>query len=236
MSLNVYPKIFQTAPGPDWSEYLEALKTVDKAWRQSNISQPAIGVFGKRPSWQDTIARAEFLFDSEDWAALDEDQLALIAPSHFLAGGDALLGSIGRRSPDVRHFLLDIDTAEERSAVLGQLKAVREGSDAYVAASAGAVLAQLCAIRGIGRAFATRLLALARPDWFVVVNNRSVSWLRSVSGMKLAGKKRSYQDLISWVSAQAWHQSPCPADPWERSIWKMRAALLDAFAYEPGSD
>jgi hypothetical protein len=50
----------------------------------------------------------------------------------------------------------------------------------------------------------------------------------------LAGKKRSYQKLIDWLSCQQWYASQEPGDPWEKSIWRMRAALLDAFAYYEG--
>jgi hypothetical protein len=91
----------------------------------------------------------------------------------------------------------------------------------------------MCEIRGIGRSFATRLLALARPDGFVVVNKKSVAWLRQATGLKLAGKTRSYRQLLEWVAKQAWYQGPEPTDPQDRRLWTIRAALLDAFAYQP---
>ena len=100
-------------------------------------------------------------------------------------------------------------------------------------ANAGNILSELCSVRGMGKAFATRLLGLARPDCFVVVNNKSKTWLELTTGFGLSGNKRSYQNLISWVANQAWHSAPEPEDPWERSIWEIRAVLLDAFAYHP---
>jgi hypothetical protein len=79
-------------------------------------------------------------------------------------------------------------------------------------------------------------MALARPDYFVVVNAKSRSWLSEVTGLRLTGKKRSYQKLIDWVCKQPWHASVEPKDEWEKSIWRVRAALLDAFAYYEGVD
>jgi len=45
---------------------------------------------------------------------LDEDQCALIAPTREFPTGDALLGSIDRRSNDVRDFLFSPDRANDR--------------------------------------------------------------------------------------------------------------------------
>ena len=233
MSSDRIVTLFHTEHGPDWPTYLDLLKRMDREWRERRLSSPAFGVFGSRPSWQDTIARAQFLFEADDWTDLDEDRCSLIAPSYFYAGGDALLGSIGRRSTAVRAFLFEPDHADDRNYVLGRLKLLRGSRGDQLAARAGTLLADLCSIEGMGKAFATRLLALARPDWLVVVNNKSRGWLRDVTGLRLSGRKRSYQQLIDWVADQGWHASPEPNDPWERSIWGLRAALLDAFAYHP---
>ncbi len=226
--------IFRTESGPDWPTYLACLKQLDREWRAKPEHFPLahFGVFGPRPSWQDTIARAQILFDSADWTTLAEDQLALIAPT---SGADALLGSIGRRSPDIRSLLFDPDREDDRNFVLNRLKWARSADSDWLALHAGKLLVELCSVQGMGKAFATRLLALARPEWFVVVNNKSRQWLMEATGLRLSGKKRSYRNLITWVANQAWHASPAPADHWELSIWQIRAALLDAFAYQPHS-
>jgi hypothetical protein len=109
--------------------------------------------------------------------------------------GDALLGSIGRRSTDVRSFLIDESRAQDRNYVLQLLKAIRNSSKTTIVGDAGESLGDLCTIRGVGKGFATRLLALARPDCFVVVNAKSRSWLSQVTGLSLAGKRRSYQKI-----------------------------------------
>jgi len=40
--------------------------------------------------------------------------------------------------------------------------------------------------------------------------------------------------LLDRIYEQAWFKAPEPEDQYERTIWSMRAALLDAFVYENG--
>ena len=224
---------FQTDSGPDWPTYVALLKGRDAEWRGARVAGTRTRVFGPQPSWQDTIARAQFFFDTGDWDSLDDDQCSLIAPTHEYPSGNALLGSIGRRSPDVRDFLLDPDRAKDRNQVLDHLFWVRGATGEQITVNAGNILSEICSVRGMGKVFATRLLTLARPDRLVVVNNKSKIWVEEVTRIGLSGKRRSYENLIAWVVAQAWHAAPEPQDSWERSIWDIRAALLDAFAYHP---
>jgi hypothetical protein len=97
----------------------------------------------------------------------------------------------------------------------------------------GDILAEMCGVRGMGRSFAIRLLALARPDGFVMVNNKSADWLRLATGLSLAGKWRSYCHLPEWLDRQAWYRAAEPATALDLRLWRIRAALLDAFAYQP---
>jgi hypothetical protein len=169
----------------------------------------------------------------ESWDELDPDQSSMIAPTHFFADGDALLGSVGRRSSDVRYFLNHPEAARDRNYILSFIKQAKSLPDQNITDVGPEILAKMCSIRGMGRSFATRLLTLARPDGFVVVNNKSADWLREASGLKLAGKKRSYRDLLVWLNGQSWRQAPEPTEPTERTTWRIRTALLDAFAYQP---
>jgi hypothetical protein len=76
-------------------------------------------------------------------------------------------------------------------------------------------------------------LALARPDGFVVVNSKSADWLRLATGLCLAGKRRSYRHLLEWLDRQAWYHAAEPTETLDRRLWRIRVALLDAFAYQP---
>ena len=100
----------------------------------------------------------------------------MIAPTHFFEDGNALLGSVGRRSTDVRNFLDIPRAADHRDRVLSLLKRARGLSDRSIVLVGADIFAQLCDVRGIGRSFATRLL-----------NSRETRWLRSgqqqVSGL-----------------------------------------------------
>src|SRR5262249_46283959 len=150
--------LFRQDGGPDWESYIRLLNEVDRSWRVRPGYVGRISVFGPRPSWQDTITRSAFLFGATDWSELNEDQITLIAPTHDIFSGDALLGSIGRRSTDVRSFLFDVTRAEDRNFILQRLKAIRNTQELSIIQVAGNLLQDLCAVRGIGKGFATRLL------------------------------------------------------------------------------
>lgn len=103
---------FQAGNGPDWPTYVALLKERDDEWKRVRVGGTQIRVFGPQPSWQDTIARGQFIFDEDNWDTLDDDQCAMIAPTHEFLTGNALLGSIGRRSTDVRDFLFNPERAK----------------------------------------------------------------------------------------------------------------------------
>jgi hypothetical protein len=168
------PKTFRTGQGPDWTTYVQDLRLLDSIWRDRTHRGTSFGVIGRRPSWEDTIARGRALFELESWAQLNEEHSSLIAPAHSFTDGDALLGSVGRRSKEVRSFLSDPAASGDRDHVLSLLKHARALSSNMIPVLGGDILAEMCAVRGMGRSFATRLLALARPDAFVVVNQNQL--------------------------------------------------------------
>ncbi len=100
------------------------------------------------------------------------------------------------------------------------------------------IVKQLLDVPYCGAALATRLLVLARPDFFVVVNQKSFKGLQerfsiSVSDTELT--PRTYVDLLEKIQKEKWFQSPEPEDPSEREFWKARAALLDPLVYRETS-
>jgi hypothetical protein len=92
-----------------------------------------------------------------------------------------------------------------------------------------------------GPALATRLLILAKPDFFVVVNRKSFEGLQERFGFFVSNqnfKAESYVDLLEKVHSQPWYRSPEPDDEKERELWQARAAIIDVLVYreKPGSD
>jgi hypothetical protein len=148
------PHHFNNGKGPSWSEYASTLKALDEIWRERRLGNTAFGVFGPQPGWEDTIQRGQMIFAAESWVELSDDQIALIAPAHSFADGDALLGSIGRRSNDVRAFLSAAESADDRDKVLSLLKEARTIGASTIPLMGGEILTEMCSARGMGRSFA----------------------------------------------------------------------------------
>lgn len=90
-------------------------------------------------------------------------------------------------------------------------------------------------------ALATRLLILARPDWFVVVNDKSFEGLQERFGLLISNqnfKAETYVALLEKIHSQPWFKSPEPEEPEERKLWLARVALIDVLVYtdKPGND
>jgi hypothetical protein len=104
------------------------------------------------------------------------------------------------------------------------------------------VIATLTGFVGFGTTIATRLLALARPDCCVSVTDTcapNLAILAGLDGVQLSGVRdilgnaTNYRTLLNWLHTQPWHASPAPNDAIEYDVWWKRAALLDAFVYNP---
>jgi hypothetical protein len=95
----------------------------------------------------------------------------------------------------------------------------------------------LRSVDGCGHALATRLLTLARPDWFVVVNKKSIEGLSRKLDvpLKLSLTAKIYAELLEKIQRSPWCNSPEPNDSEERRWWKYRTALIDPLVYN-GND
>ena len=94
---------------------------------------------------------------------------------------------------------------------------------------------ELTSIDNVAYGTATLLLTLARPDRLLSLNGASQRAYGRLSGMSHStlGKPQNYRRLLQWLYAQPWYaESPPPDRAWE-GIWRFRAALVDAFVYEP---
>ena len=81
----------------------------------------------------------------------------------------------------------------------------------------------------------TLLLALARPDRLLSVNGKSKDALGQLSGIEESALQTAegYRDLLDWLYDQPWYADEPPLDGDLKPIWRFRAALVDAFVYEP---
>jgi hypothetical protein len=130
-------------------------------------------------------------------------------------------------------------TASDRRA----LRSLRAALDPVLAAdtadraidAACTALTAMTDVDRIGSGVATRLLALARPDVCVSVNDGSRSGLADLTGLSRTtlGTPANYRKLLTWMFERPWCSVGQPSDPWEASIWSMRAALIDCFVYTP---
>ena len=94
------------------------------------------------------------------------------------------------------------------------------------------ILKSLTGIDGVKLGIASRLLTVKRPDLFVSVNNGSKPRLRQLLGGRRVATMQDYLDVLDLVWATRWHRAPRPADRDEATLWRRRAALLDAALYE----
>ena len=85
-------------------------------------------------------------------------------------------------------------------------------------------------IDNVGYGTATLLLTLARPDRLLSLNTRSEKGLGALSrkSPSTLGKPENYRELLRWL----YRQQP-PTGKGLVRIWKVRAALVDPFVYEP---
>lgn len=102
--------------------------------------------------------------------------------------------------------------------------------------SDGAVTAmeELIRITHVKHGTATLLLTLARPSRLLSVNAASEEALGELSGIDTRDlrKPEGYGNLLRWLYRQRWYADGPPANENRLWIWRFRAALVDAFAYE----
>ena len=98
-----------------------------------------------------------------------------------------------------------------------------------------AKMKKLKGIKYVKHGTATLLLTLARPDRLLSVNAASETALEELSGSDASALREpeGYGKLLQWLYEQPWYAAGPPVEEHLVSIWKFRAALVDAFVYEP---
>jgi hypothetical protein len=84
--------------------------------------------------------------------------------------------------------------------------------------------------KGLGRAGATRLVCMKRPDYFVSVNSRSaanLAKLLTVLESELSDVSKYWDTVIAPMMMTPWWTEDRPSDATQAEVWNFRAALLD---------
>ncbi|MCY3546556.1 MAG: phospholipase D-like domain-containing protein [Gemmatimonadetes bacterium] len=147
----------------------------------------------------------------EEWMGL-VGRMTRLGPWHMVL----------RHEADIRHSLLTVLEAADQ-----------DFPDVAVSA-----LDDISGHRRASHGTATLLLTLTRPDRCICVNNASEQGLAELTGIprtKLGWPAdepgNGYGKLLGWLYRQPWYNVPEPGNRSLVGIWRMRAALLDAFVY-----
>jgi len=220
-----------------WAEYVEALKILDRYWvaKSSNWSPP-FSVLGDEWSWLETIESGNVLVRHNDWTRFSSEEINMLLAYRHGEGAWGLLGSMKGAARGVGRILGN--DRGLRTKIRGSLEDVISAvsEEDFLDAAATAV-EKISAFRGIGPAIATRLITLARPDRGVSVNKGSATGFSVLASLPatapILGSPSNYRSLLKWVYSQPWYNASEPENSLERTIWQMRAALLDSFVYQP---
>lgn len=209
----------------DWRSYVAALEQCDRWWWSK--SNKSWSVLGEISSWNETIRVLHDFVRQEKWHTLgDYDKNRLLGLTG--EGGWALLGAMRRSA-------LNTVFGANRKKIQNAVRRVVTAKDDGFLDVAITSYEELVGLDGVGPGIATRLLALARPDRFVSLNNASNAGLADFSGLAKSTleKPKNYGSLLEKIYDRTWFREPAPMNSREETICRRRAALLDCFVYEP---
>ena len=222
--------IREQVPG-NWNGYVAALRKCDAYWQHHGGHWT---VLGEDDSYLHTIATAGSLFQRKSWRKLSSDEVnILLAYRDEAQGAWGLLGSMRGAGTAKGAFLKEASIRQiVRDALDPALEA--ESEEEFISAAIDAIHA-IGELDGFGPAIATRLITLARPDRGISVNKGSAPALAHLAKLPetTLTTARNYAALLRWIYRQPWYSTPRPNDSFERTIWGMRAALIDSFVYQP---
>ena len=245
---DVTPELLVPLPNQStWNDFVEGLEVRNVRCRSQKLTNDRgvpWDILGNQHSYLHTIFTARKVARLPDWKSLTKRECYILRGRDDREGTWALLGSgrgkiVSVFNPENEDIGLGI--RERREQIHRYVEQVRGAADNEIARVAHGAVQEIVSdkkgpFKGFGPGAATRLLALARPDFLVSVNGASAAGLgRFISGKprKPAWLAKRYDKLLKWVYEQPWFNAPRPADPdWKRDIWDCRAALLDAFVYE----
>ena len=204
----------------DWDSYFVAIQKCDIFWRKDR----PVSVLDEQNSWCSTIRDLHELITHSDLTKFNDRE------KRRVFGRDTecpLLGPILNKP-------LDTVFGENVKCIQKILNEVADLDDSDFPDRAIDAYMKMHGFEGISTGIATRLLSLARPDRFVLVNDYSQERLAQYSGLPSAAAlrdKSNYLKLLKFIYKQRWFHSDRPGDSFEASIWDMRVALLDCFVH-----
>ena len=173
--------------------------------------------------------RRELLLGDTSWSRLEaESRKQLMGLLRADSNWWGLMGRVrGGHVPTV---------LEHETKIRANLETVVTAHDTEFPDIAIDAMRELTDIDNVGHGTATLLLTLARPDRLLSLNGASKNGLGALSrkSRSTLGKLDNYRDLLRWLYGQPWYTDGPPADEGLERIWQFRAALVDAFVYEPG--
>ena len=214
----------------DWNDYVDALEQCDQ-WRWSQF-EGDYSVLGETDCWKETIGKLHVVVNG-NWERISDDEKKSMLG---LLGTDKKWALLGRMRPAAFNaiFLDEGNLNTVKDAVSG----VADAGDGDFPGVAIDAYEKMIDIEDIGKGSATRLLALARPDYLVSFNNESrtglVGYLELPFSPTAPLTPQRYHCLLERLYEKPWFNSPRPKNPREGSIWSMRAALIDCFVYNGG--
>ncbi|MDE0109164.1 MAG: phospholipase D family protein [Bryobacterales bacterium] len=222
-----------------WSAYLRALDRCNESWLDEGLGW---SVLGESRSYFDTIQRVETIAQCENWIGLSTARIRmLLGLRDDHAGAWGLLGSLEGAGRAKRTFMNS--EQEECARVLTRLRGamapVIEASEWDFPDVAVTVLEEVCpkdgkGLEGFGHGVVTRLLALARPDRLVSVNEGSRHGLSKLFDLPRStlGTPGNYGRLLERLYELPWYRDRPGRSKREKEVWRMRAALIDSFVYK----
>lgn len=218
-------------PAPqNWNAYVEALQKCDAYWQLHGEH----AVLREQRSYIETITTGRDLTRWASWQELTKEECQILLGNSDRTGVWGLLGSMKSAQRAVGSFQRISAVRERiRRALLPSIEAQTEGE---FLRAATITIEDISSIEGFSSGVATRLLTLARPDRAISVNNGSAPKLSTLTGLSsnpqiLGNPVKQYPELLAWLYDQPWYPTPEPSDG-TRSLWHMRAALIDSFVYE----
>ena len=208
----------------DWNGYLLALKECNNWWASQGKSYT---VFGEPYSWYKTI------WELRDVARRNLNELDHHDRRRLLGLTDTSVGLLG--SMMNWHLNVVFDGGHNLEIIQQGISDIIAADDENFLEVAINAYTQINTIYGIGPGIATRLMALARPDRIISLNGASMNNLAEYFNLPIAavGEPNNYRILLDRLYQKDWFQGQPPDDPYEFTIWSIRAALIDCFVYQP---